>query len=630
MAPKILLHSASRTRGTEIEELTFEPGVNLLVGPRNSGKTKWLQTIDFLFGDDIDANERLTDDIFAKYDSATIALSIGTEQYTVERLWKRAGMMSKVVVNGDALLLKDFREFLMEKLGIPIIRYPQGNPLGTRTWPELGWRSLFRHIYRRQRFWGDFADQQFESEQHACLMQFLGVAGALFSPEFGTLAQQQKEVMNMELQTEQFLSVLHQVTREVVNSKDLAVAITPDSVEEAVQRLQAEQTKVQSNREQLLQDLQDGAPAGNSGVASELSKALVAVRSEREATAEVLQKTEARLQEVADYHRLLNEEFSRLQRAFDAGSVLADLKVTHCPACDQEVSNQSQTFDHCYVCKQGISGRNGSFRTAGRRVQFEVEQVQAELAETGDMLELLRQDVQKHKDQDDALEERQADIEASLQPIRSAVAAILPPELALYDIEMGRIQEQVRQLQRVKSSLDYREILSQRIEGLQRSIAALEGPVSAQRHSIDFRELATQMADGMNTYLNRINALRPGVYSQREVHFTFSDRGFRATVGDGRWDKKLGGTLSLYFLLAYHYALLRLTVMPGCHYPGLCLIDFPAELPDTIVDEENFLVVPFIELLGRDDMKGTQLIVAGTGFVGLEAVHRQQLHQVWK
>jgi hypothetical protein len=100
-------------------------------------------------------------------------------------------------------------------------------------------------------------------------------------------------------------------------------------------------------------------------------------------------------------------------------------------------------------------------------------------------------------------------------------------------------------------------------------------------------------------------------------------------VGDGRWDRKLGGTLSLYFLLAYHYALLRLTIRPECHYPGLCLIDFPAELPD-IVDEENFLVIPFIELLGRDDMKDSQLIIAGTGFAGLEGVHRLELLHVWK
>ena len=34
-----------------VESLTLEPGVNLLVGPPNTGKTKWLQTLDFLLGD---------------------------------------------------------------------------------------------------------------------------------------------------------------------------------------------------------------------------------------------------------------------------------------------------------------------------------------------------------------------------------------------------------------------------------------------------------------------------------------------------------------------------------------------------------------------------------------------------
>ncbi len=113
------------------------------------------------------------------------------------------------------------------------------------------------------------------------------------------------------------------------------------------------------------------------------------------------------------------------------------------------------------------------------------------------------------------------------------------------------------------------------------------------------------------------------------MQFSIWDRGFRVKVGDGRWDRKLGGTLSLYFLLAYQYALLRLTTMQNCHYPGLSLIDFPAELPD-IVDEENFLVVPFIELLNREEMKGSQLIIAGTGFVGLGPVHRLELLHVWK
>lgn len=158
--PKLLLHAVTRSMGEEQEELTFEPGVNLIVGPRNSGKSKWLQTIDQLLGDDIEANERSTDDILLKYDSAGLSFSIGEEGFAVERRWKQAGLYSKVSVNGDMLSLKEYRDLLMERLEIPIVHYPQGDPYGQRAWPELGWRSLFRHIYRRQRFWNDLADQQ--------------------------------------------------------------------------------------------------------------------------------------------------------------------------------------------------------------------------------------------------------------------------------------------------------------------------------------------------------------------------------------------------------------------------------------------------------------------------------------
>ncbi len=33
------------------EDVHFEPGANLLVGRPNTGKTKWLQTLDYMLGD---------------------------------------------------------------------------------------------------------------------------------------------------------------------------------------------------------------------------------------------------------------------------------------------------------------------------------------------------------------------------------------------------------------------------------------------------------------------------------------------------------------------------------------------------------------------------------------------------
>jgi hypothetical protein len=151
------------------EELDFKPGVNVLVGPPNTGKTKWLETLDFLLGD---AGENPFEGaeetgLPEKYDAAAAELIIGGERVRVERRWRESGTKTKIFVGDDTMGASDFQHWLMEKLAIPVLRYPKGNPMSGQTWPELSFRSLLRHIYRRQRLWGDIADKQPDSEQHA-------------------------------------------------------------------------------------------------------------------------------------------------------------------------------------------------------------------------------------------------------------------------------------------------------------------------------------------------------------------------------------------------------------------------------------------------------------------------------
>jgi hypothetical protein len=43
-----------------------------------------------------------------------------------------------------------------------------------------------------------------------------------------------------------------------------------------------------------------------------------------------------------------------MNRAADASSVLADLKITHCTACDQVVANDGVDHEHCFLCHQSV------------------------------------------------------------------------------------------------------------------------------------------------------------------------------------------------------------------------------------------------------------------------------------
>jgi hypothetical protein len=189
MSAKSIVISEVVRRGAGVKEdrLQFRSGVNVLVGDPNVGKTKWMETIDFLLGDSIAAEQRETDDIYMKFDSANMTFSIGGDKCQVERKWKEKGALTKVFVNGNALNLEEYNSFLLNHLGISAFHYPQGNPYGPRSWPELGWRSLMRNVYRRHRMWVELADKQPISEQHASLLQFLGVADKAFSSDYESL-----------------------------------------------------------------------------------------------------------------------------------------------------------------------------------------------------------------------------------------------------------------------------------------------------------------------------------------------------------------------------------------------------------------------------------------------------------
>jgi hypothetical protein len=77
---KLSLKSLSRRRaGVSEDTLQLSPGVNVLVGEGNTGKTKWLESIDYILGDDVSPEKRDDDDIFKLYDSISATLTIGRE-----------------------------------------------------------------------------------------------------------------------------------------------------------------------------------------------------------------------------------------------------------------------------------------------------------------------------------------------------------------------------------------------------------------------------------------------------------------------------------------------------------------------------------------------------------------------
>jgi energy-coupling factor transporter ATP-binding protein EcfA2 len=635
----LIIKQLSRLPKTgDFDELNFQSGVNVLVGNPNTGKTQWLKMLNFLMGDrDSNPANAFDEALVNKYDSVKGIFIIGDEEVTLERNWKQPGNKGKVFINGTPITADQFSSYILSLLNIPTVHYPQGNPLSPRTWPELSWQSLLRHIYRRQSSWGELVSKQPEVDQHACILLFLGIAEYLFSSEYEQLAGKQKEIYKQEVRKEEFVSTLNQISRELLGDKGLGVAVTANSIDSAIQSLDNEVDNLLNQRTEVLNSLRDSVLQelnSTQAVAFEqLSDRWALLQSNRSEVLSQTKSTHSRLKDLEEYSIKIGDELSRIERAKSAGQVFRDLRVTHCPVCEQTVNLKKSSPEHCYLCGQPAELNLNESSASEQRLDFEVEQLRDEKQEAQELVNVVYEELESLLSHQRSIDEELTYVQHQMRPTQVAAAAIIPPEISRIDMDLGRIQECIRQLERIKGALELQENLSEKISQTEKEIRILEAEVSRLSQEISFEIPSAFIVDQMNTYLNLIKLENPNSWTQGEIGLRLKDKNFRFTVGTNK-ASILGATMTLYFLPAYNYALLSLSNKERYHYPGLTILEFPASFSDgsksvEIKDHENFILEPFIDLVKKEGMQSTQVIAVGRGFEGLENVHRIELTRVW-
>lgn len=627
-APFLSIHSLERRLAIgNVEHLTFESGVNVFVGRPNTGKTKWLQTLDFLLGD-TGANPYEQSDeegLVEKYNAASAIICIGDETFRIERRWREAGAKGKVFVDDEGMLAKDFQHWLMEKLRIPLVNFPKGNPMSGQTWPELSFRTLLRHIFRQQRFWSGLVDQQTDNEQHASLLLFLGLAERIYSDDYGKLVDLKLKSMRLRARREQYGETLNDLAVDLLDSEDATLGVNETTVAVALQRLQDEVERLHTRKLEVLTTASDASlPVSDRSRIAELGHARAAALEDVTVARQKHLEVEDRLAEVRRYRADLEAEIERMNRVADASELLADLKVTHCPACDQGIIPY-QKPDHCFVCHQHLPKEPEVAGLGEVRLQFEQDRLNAELLEAGELIAILERDIDKqtkaYRDADEALRT----IEVELAPARRAVAAVAQADVSAIDVALGKVAERQRQMGRVAAALELGKSLTKQIQAHEDEIKPLQEKVDEANRSIDFNAAAQKLEEGMNAYLAALNVRRPDTWKHNMVEVDISKSSTSFRVGRKRWRGALGGTDSLYFLMAYQYGLLSLSPVADMHYPGLAIIDVPGEFSgEEVKDSENFIVQPFIDLLAQEAFDGAQLIITGASFAGLQGVHVQK------
>jgi len=268
-----------------------------------------------------------------------------------------------------------------------------------------------------------------------------------------------------------------------------------------------------------------------------------------------------------------------------------------------------------------------------KRLSFEVEQLSGELKEADQLIAALTADRGMTEVERLRAQESSKRLEDMLRPIQIAAAQIFPAEVSFLDMHVGQLQERARQLSRIQAALIKREKINEQIVAIQAEIGFLESLVATHARNLNFGQASDALEDGMNNYLAAIKGANPRSWTlDSPVRFHLRERGFGVTVGNEDWKSKLGGTLTLYFVIAYQYALMQLRTRSASNFPGLLLLDFPAQLEDgtSIADKENFVLEPFLKLCNETLNGEAQVIAMGSAFKDLPVSKRIELTRVWE
>jgi hypothetical protein len=275
------------------------------------------------------------------------------------------------------------------------------------------------------------------------------------------------------------------------------------------------------------------------------------------------------------------------------------------------VEERVRATAHCFLCGQATLSAELRSDAATRRLKFEQEQITAELVEAEELLTSARQEITRKQEAIADVDRRLRDLDMLLRPFRAAASGIVPEEVALLDQRIGTLQARRDTVEALRGPLEESATIATEVGQLRADIAELESKVAKKEQVVDFEKASERLSDGFNTYLNMIREKDSRSWTVTgEVTASISDRRTQLQIAGRTAKKQLGGTLMIYFLFAYHYALLNLSRYPDCHYPGLTLLDFYPDIAqeDALGDRLHLVLGPFVQLSLDKDIAPIQVI----------------------
>lgn len=582
----------------EVWDVSLEPGLNLLIGQENTSKTTTLRVADFCLGDGDPASARFGAAISGEYARFELHLLINGASHALVRRTSERGQTTLTEVDGELLDTQAFNLWIAQQLqwGSPIM-IPRGRVFATATQEDpLTFRALYRHIYRRADSWTTFASQEQEYLRRAVVAFFLGVAPEVYAGRHVKITQTEQELHTLEAERIQLRNTLDQIVRQAAEGFRRTGTTGLDSIGDALADVNAQIDEARQVYDQMIASMR-GEPKYDTQIDEQLGALHQQIRA---LAAEESEVTET----LASQERLvstLDGDLQRVARARAATVAFSTIMVTACPACHQPIAppSENETGErHCYVCHQPVGDD-----VRERRLTLEERALHNEKAELEDVERDLTQRLEAIVQKRQALTVEREALRARADEERRVFVTPLLQSLQRAQYQLGQLEQRRESLNRLGQLQQYIEQIDARQRSVDERLGELRREVLSQPSDTGLiTSRTTRFASLMNEFIDQLGSPE-GVGGL----ISLSDSDFGFYVGRERWENALGNERRVLFLLAYHYAYLRLATEQAIPHPGLAVLDNPFQQDVNPALIQNALGVLAKLCEGQD---GIQVIVA--------------------
>ncbi|MFB4285541.1 hypothetical protein ACBJ59_60515 [Nonomuraea sp. MTCD27] len=593
----------------ELAEIDLSGPATIIYGPRNSSKTTTLKIIDYCLGDPDSAIKSLGEAVAGRYVEFSAEILLNGVRHSLSRsLDKSSKRVTKTRVDDQRdLNARELSDWLLRELNWPNVDIPLGRNQSSATQLiPLTFRTLLRHIYRREDSWLEFAVKEEEFYRRAVISLFLGLATSRYSGEEFRLGQAERRYEEAQARAREATEIADEAIRSVTQELGmqpvglLALSELQSHLERDLDSLVAERTRIQE------------APRREDGWEPELGALYGSVCQELER----IKAHEAQLLETIDSYEesegLIRSQTARLERLQTSASLFDEIPVTMCPACEQKINPERDHDAHsCYLCSLPVQPD-----LRHRRIEVELRSLEREQEDLTGVLQRTREELL-------IVRERIGTFEASREELTSR----------LNDRRGQLLAPFVRQLEdfaAAETSIRQKLAAIRGLEHLVALVASAEHAVQQAQQAVEdaqraFRSIRVDKGSAINRcslFAERMNeflgALNRSVWVHRSV--TLSENEFTFYVGTRPWDQALGAETKVIFFLAYSYALLHLHVdLPEVgNAPGLLLLDNPYQqgLAGPVVEEALGMITT------AANVHNAQVLITAARLPRLTASHR--------